>query len=382
MVAAVAALIVGTMIAAGVAAVSKRNKRDGPPATLEFVQREVESPRREALPLKLEFSGALVAPGTAIVRAKESGTLLKLAVAEGDRVKAGQPLGQIDLTSVTSRVAERNAMLESARAQLAQAERLHQSNQRLAQQEFISSNALETSRVQLEAARAQVKASQAQLQTMRAGWSDALLVAPIDGLVAKRHVVAGEKLAPEQPVLTIVDLSKLELAGNVGTHEVSRLSVGMRASVRIEGVDESVAGAIDRIAPAAEAGTRSIPVIVAVANAGERLRAGQYAVASVDIADVERRLTVPLAALQSNAGQDYVWVIDNGALVRRAVTLGRRDTAKSRVEVLQGLDERAAVLAVRFDNLREGAKAAVVVDAPARASQLAVDDKAAKSVAR
>ncbi len=381
-VAAITALIVGSMVAAGVAAVSKRNKRDGPPPTLEFVQREVESPRREALPLKLEFSGALVAPGTAIVRAKESGTLLKLAVAEGDRVKAGQPLGQIDLTSMTSRVAERNAMLESAQAQLAQAERLHASNQRLAQQEFISSNALETSRVQLESARAQVRAAQAQLTTMRAGWSDALLVAPINGLVAKRHVVAGEKLAPEQPVLTIVDLSKLELAGNVGTHEVSRLSVGMRANVRIEGVDEPVAGAIDRIAPATEAGTRSIPVIVAVANAGERLRAGQYAVASVDIADVGRRLTVPLAALQSNAGQDYVWVIDNGALVRRAVTLGRRDNAKGRVEVLLGLDERAPVLAVRFDNLKEGAKAVVVNDAPARASQLAVDDKAAKPVAR
>lgn len=380
---ALTAVIIGVMVAAGVAAVQKRNKRDGPPPTLEFVQREVEQPRRESLPLQLQFSGALVAPGTAIVRAKESGTLLKLAVAEGDRVKAGQPLGQIDLTSMTSRVAERNAMLESARAQLAQAERLHASNQRLAQQEYISANALETSRVQLESARAQVRAAQAQLTSIRAGWSDALLTAPIDGLVAKRHVVAGEKLSPEQQVLTIVDLGRLELAGNVGTHEVSRLRVGMPASVRIEGVDAPVPGTIDRISPAAEAGTRSIGVIVAVANPAERLRAGQYAVASVDIADVEQRLTVPLAALQSNAGQDYVWVIDGGVLVRRAVTLGRRDAAKGRVEVLQGLDDKASVLAARFDNLKEGAKAVLLNEAPpARASQVAVDDKATKPVTR
>ena len=170
-VAAISALAVGLLVAAGVAAYQKRfkDKRDGPPPTLEFTQREVEAPRREALPLRLEFSGPLVAPGTAIVRAKESGTLLKLAVAEGDRVKAGQALGTIDLTSVASRVAERNAMLESARAQLAQAERQHAANERLAKQEFISANALETSRAALEAARAQVKASQAQLNTTRAG---------------------------------------------------------------------------------------------------------------------------------------------------------------------------------------------------------------------
>ena len=283
---------------------------------------------------------------------------------------------------MTSRVAERNAMLESARAQLAQAERQHAANQRLAQQEFISGNALETSRVALEAARAQVKASQAQLATTRAGWNDALLVAPIDGLVAKRHVVAGEKLANEQPVLTIVDLRRLELAGSVGTHEVSRLEVGMSASLRVEGMDAPVSGRIDRIAPASESGTRSIGVIVVVDNPKEQLRAGQYAVASVEIRDPEQRLTVPLAALQSNAGQDYVWVIDNGALLRRAVTLGRRDESKGRVEVLQGLDEKAAVLAARFDNLKEGAPARLSPDAASRPAQLAVDDKAAKPVAR
>jgi membrane fusion protein (multidrug efflux system) len=371
---AAAVFALAVLAAAGAAIYEKKFKKkdDKPPATLEFSAREVESPRRETLPLLLQFSGPLVAPRTAVVRAKESGTLLSLAVGEGQRVKAGTTLGQIDLTSMTSRLAERNAMLESAQAQLAQAERTHASNQRLAQQEFISSNALETSRVALEAARAQVKAAQAQLQTTRAGWNEALLVAPIGGLVAKRHVVAGEKVAPEQAVLTIVDLAKLELAGSVGTHEVARLSTGMPAQLRIEGVDGTVVGTIDRISPAAEAGTRSIGVIVVVDNAGERLRAGQYAVASVELADDMQRLTVPLAAVASNAGQDYVWVIDDGVLVRRAVTLGRRDAVKGRVEVLQGLDAKAAVLAVRFDNLKEGAKA-LVLGGPMKPAQLAID---------
>jgi RND family efflux transporter MFP subunit len=194
--------------------------------------------------------------------------------------------------------------------------------------------------------------------------TQAALVAPISGLVAKRHVVAGEKLAIEQPVLTIVDLERLELAASVGTHEVSQLTPGMPVRVTIEGVPQPVNSTIDRIAPAAEAGTRSIGVVVLVPNPRERLRAGQYAVAQVELPDSALRLTVATSAVQQGAGQDYVWAIDNGALAQRAVTLGRRDSARGRVEVTSGLSEGQVVLAARFDNLRPGA-AARVVGAPA-----------------
>jgi hypothetical protein len=116
----------------------------------------------------------------------------------------------------------------------------------------------------------------------------------------------------------------------------------------------------------AEPGTRSIGVTIALDNPKETLRAGQYALARVALDDDTRRMTVPAAALVSASGQDQVWVIADGALLRRAVTLGRRDDARGRVEVLTGLTDDAQVLAVRFDNLREGLKAVVVADKPAK----------------
>jgi membrane fusion protein (multidrug efflux system) len=161
-------------------------------------------------------------------------------------------------------------------------------------------------------------------------------------------------------VLTIVDLARLELAGSVGTHEVSRLSPGMAVQVSVEGVAEKVAGRLARIAPAAEAGTRSIGVTIELANPKEIYRAGQYALATVELADSTQRLTVPLTAVGNTAGQDHVWVIESGTLARRAVMLGRRDDREGRVEVLQGVSAGGQVLAARFDNLREGAKAVVV----------------------
>ena len=351
-------------------------------APLDFRANEVVSPQLARLSQTIEFSGPLVAPNTAVLRAKASGTLLALDVAEGARVRAGQALGRIDMADLGSRIAERDANLESARATVLQAERSHASNERLAAQNFISGTALDNSRATLDTARAALSAAQASLATTRVAQRDANLVAPIAGIVAKRHVLPGEKVAVEQQVLTLVDLAQLELAGSVGTHEVGRLAPGMVVQVRVEGLAQPIAGQVARIAPAAEAGTRSIGVTVAVANRDERLRAGQYALARVELPDELQRLVVPLAAVGSTSGQNHVWLIDKGVLARRAVTLGRRDEAGGRVEVLNGLATDAQVLAARFDNLREGAPARVMAPAPLAAAAPATGLAASAAVLR
>jgi membrane fusion protein, multidrug efflux system len=338
----------------------KDGKDAKPEVALEFVPREVTSPAKARMPAQVEFSGPLVAPQTALVRAKAGGTLLALDVAEGSRVRAGQVLGRLELAELNTRVAERNAMLESARATLAQAERTHANNERLAAQQFISPSALDASRSALDTARAGLQAAQASLETARVGLREATLVAPISGIVAKRHVLPGEKLSAEQQVLTIVDLQRLELAGLVGTHEVARITPGLAVQVQVEGVDQPVAGRVARIAPAAEPGTRSIGVTIELPNPKEALRAGQYALVRATLADDTERLVLPATAVGQTSGQDHVWVIENGSLARRAVTLGRRDAREGRVEVLQGVTPASVVLAARFDNLREGAKAQVV----------------------
>ncbi len=331
-----------------------------PEVALQFTSSEVVRPALARMATVVEFSGPLVAPQTATVRAKAGGTLLALPVAEGSRVSAGQTLGQIELAELGSRVAERSALLESARAAFVQAERAHASNERLAAQQFISGNALDGSRAALDTARANLAAAQASLDATRLGLRDGRLVAPIAGIVARRHVLPGEKVSPEQQVLTIIDLARLELAGTVGTHEVSRFRPGLPVQVRVEGLLEPVSGRVARIAPAAEPGTRAIGVTIELANPGERLRAGQFALARAELADEVERLTLPASAVGSSSGQDHVWLIEDGRLARRAVTLGRRDERQGRVEVLQGLTPAATVLAARFDNLRDGASATVV----------------------
>ena len=361
----VAALV---LVVGGAGMAVMASKGDGPkkpgddpqkPA-LEFVASEVFKPTLTTMPATIEFSGPLVAPGTVVVKSKSNGTLLSLAVGEGSRVKAGQALGQVDLEELRYRIAERGASVEAMRAQMDQAERSYKANEGLAAKNFIAQTALDTSRAAFESARANWLAARAQLDTSEVTLRQAALVSPINGIVAKRHALPGEKLAAEQQVLTIVDLARLELAGLVGTHEVSRLQPGMAVQVKVEGVDQPVEARIARIAPSAEPGTRSIGVTLVLDNPRELYRAGQYAVAKVVLPDDTQRLTVPLAAITRNSGQEQVWMIEDGSLVRRVVTTGRSDPREGRVEVLHGLKPEAQVLAARFDNLREGDKAKVV----------------------
>lgn len=349
----------------------KKPGDDKPQTVLEFVPSEVAKPTLTAMPAVIEFSGPLVAPGTVVVRAKSNGTLLNLAVGEGSRVKAGQALGQVDLEELRYRIAERNASVEAMRAQMEQAERSYKANEGLAAKNFIAQTALDTSRAAYESARANWNAAKAQLDTSQVTMRQAALVAPINGIVAKRHALPGEKLAAEQQILTIVDLSRLELAGLVGTHEVSRLQPGMPVQVQVEGVDQPVEAKIARIAPAAEPGTRSIGVTLVLDNPKELYRAGQYAVAKVVLKDDTQRLTVPIAAITRNSGQEQVWMIEGGALVRRIVTTGRSDAREGRVEILNGLKPEAQVLAARFENLREGDKATIVAAKSAKVASAA-----------
>lgn len=357
----VLALAIGAGVAVGAdkdAGKKPADKKDEP-KTLRFTSAEVVQPQRNKLAAQIEFSGPLVAPNTAIVRAKAGGTLLSLTAPEGSRVHAGQSLGTLDLEDLRQRVAERAASVESARAQALQAERSFTANEGLARQNFIATTALDNSRAQLDSARANLAAAQAQMQTMQVALRQATLTTPISGWVSKRHAVPGEKLQTEQPVVTVVDLSQLELAGLVGTHEVSRLKPGMPAQLRIEGSNELVKAKIARISPSAEPGTRSIGVTLSLANPGEGLRAGQYAVAQVTLDDPAPRLTLPVTALQGSSGQLSVWVIEGGQLKRRMVTAGREDKKEGLVEILNGIDDKAQVLAAKYDNLREGTKAQV-----------------------
>jgi RND family efflux transporter MFP subunit len=313
------------------------------------------------LSVELSMPGTVQAFNQATVRSKLSAEVRRLPVREGDPVAAGQVIAEFDTAQLRNQMAERQAALEAARATLAQSERTRAANAQLVEKSFISKNAFDSADDAFRAQVAAVQAAEAQLAQTRLLLADAVIRAPIGGYVAKRHVQPGEKVAFDTPLLHIVDLSRLEVQAQAPVADVAKIAAGAEVSVQIEGLNgPEYRGRIDRVNPTAEPGSRMISVYVLLANDDRRLRGGMFARVKLAIGGEAPVPSLPLAAVQDDRGQGYVWVIAEGKLARRNVTTGVRDERAQRVEITSGLRSDEQVLGTRFDNLREGMLAHIV----------------------
>ena len=370
--------VAGGLAGAVATRLAKRAEAGAPPASapapLQFGAADVANVERTTLARWLPVSGTLQPVRQAIVKAKVAGDLAEFTVREGEPVRAGQKIARIDSADLQSRLADRLGAVESARAQLALAEKTRAMNVRLLNDKFISQNAFDSTESSFTVARGTLKSAEAQLQLAQNALRDAEVTAPLTGIVAKRHVQPGEKVAIEAPVVTIVDLKDLEVQAMVPALDVPELRVGMPVELNVDGYgDRRFEGRVERINPSTEPGTRAIVVYVSLPNSDATLRAGMFSTGRIALAASAPAPTLPLAAVRSEAGQTFVWTVDAGKLTRRIVITGRRDDTNGRIEIKTALPPATPVLAARFDNLKEGA--AALVKAPS-SSQNATRTKA------
>jgi RND family efflux transporter MFP subunit len=333
-------------------------------APLAFAASDIVRVAQHRLAVELSMPGTVQAFNQATVRSKLSAEVLRIPVREGDRVAAGQVIVEFDTAQLRNQLAERQATLESARATLAQTERTRATNAQLVKQNFISQNAFETADDAFRAQAAAVQAAQAQLAQTQLQMADAVVRAPISGLVAKRHVQPGEKVPFDAPLLHIVDLGRLEVQAQAPVSDVAKIAAGAEVEVHIEGLPgQPFKGRIDRINPTTEAGSRMIAVYVMLPNDDGKLRGGMFAKVRMAIGGEAPVPALPVTAVLDDRGQSYVWIIADGKLARRNVTTGARDERSQRVEITAGLKGDEQVIGTRFDNLREGMLANIVTAA-------------------
>jgi RND family efflux transporter MFP subunit len=322
----------------------------------------------------LPVAGTMQPVRQATVKAKVSGDVREINVREGDPVRAGQMLVRVDTADLDARLIERQGQLESARAQLALAQKTLSTNQKLLKQNFISQNAFDSSESNMNVTRGSVMSAEAQVRLAQNALKDAVATAPLNGIVAKRHVQPGEKVAFDTPLVTVVDLREIELQALVPALDIPELKAGMAVELQVDGFGERrFTGRIERINPATEPGTRAILVFVGIPNPKDELRGGMFATGRIALAASAPVMSLPTGAVRSEAGQTFVWAIENDTLVKRMVVIGRRDEEAGRVEIKTALPATLKVLSARFENLKEGAPALVKgPDAgPAKASATA-----------
>lgn len=326
------------------------------PTALEFLASEVVTTEPAELRQVMQLTGTLRAVDQVTVKAKVAAEVREVMVREGESVKAGQVLVKLDTSEYEARVAQARGNLNNARAQMEIATKSRDNNLALVEKGFISKNAFDNSASQYAAAKASVDSAQGALDIVLKSLNDTVSRAPISGLVSVRHVQPGEKVAMDSRLLEIVNLQQLELEAAVPSSEISKVAIGQKVELRIEGLSQRFDGKVVRINPATQAGSRSVPVYVQVANPQNLLRVGMFADGRLLLSSKAGVVTLPQSAVRKVNDGSFVFAIVNNKIERLPVTLGNTGLVGDdhHIEITSGLEFGAQVIRADMGNLTPG----------------------------
>ena len=276
----------------------------------------------------------------ATLAAQVSGSVVRIGVQVGDRVRAGQELLRIDAHAAAQVVQSNAAQVDAARANLAVAAKEFERQQQLVQQQYISQAALERSQAQFQSAQAQVQSLQAQTNVVQTQQGFYVISAPFAGIVSELPVTLGDMAMPGRPLITLYDPSQLRVSAAVphsampasleGAQYELPTSANAKGLMQARGIT---------VLPQVDAATHSAQIrfpLPATAGAlpGSFVRvwlpAARAAAASAE------HLFVPASAVLRRAELTAVYLVDaQGHPTLRQVRLGR--SQGQQVEVLSGL---------------------------------------------
>jgi HlyD family secretion protein len=189
----------------------------------------------------------------------------------------------------------------------------------------------------LKSANGQMAAAKGKYLGSKAALSYSEIRSPLNGIVTDRPQYAGELAAANQPLMTLMDLSKLIAKAHISRLDAASLKVGDAAELRTAGSDDTFHGRVSLISPALDAGSTTVEIWLEVAKPGDKLKPGMTAQVSVVAKTLTDALVVPTAALFKDAEDaDYVMLAGNDNHAhQKIVKVGIRNAGQ--VQIVEGL---------------------------------------------
>jgi RND family efflux transporter MFP subunit len=344
------------------------SKRDKP---LRPVPVEVAQIQRGPIALQRIFSGELEARAAFVVAPKVSGRVERVLVNIADTVKRGQVVAELDNDEYVQAVAQAQADLEVARANLSKARsdleianRESKRTESLLKRGIASDSEFDAVRqdqlskqAQLKVAEAQVTKAESSLETanirlryteVTAGWTGG----DEDRVVAERYVDEGQTVAANAPLLLIVELNPIVGVVFVTEGDYAHLKPGQFVSLTSDAYPgEQYPGRIDRIAPIFRQSTRQARIEMTIDNPQHRLKPGMFIRAAVVLARVPEATIVPEQALTIRDDRSGVFIVseDGRSVAWHEVKVGIREGDRVQVEGA-GLSGRVVTLGQQLVN--------------------------------
>jgi RND family efflux transporter MFP subunit len=254
--------------------------------------------------------------------AETSGQVEAVLARPGDAVGQGDLLVQVDVEGLTldRDVARSNA--EVTRTELALAEQQLERARALSERGVAAASTLDEAESSVQRLRASLAAQEEQVAQAERALEGAAVRAPFDGVIASRSVEAGNVVAAGTALLSIVDLTRMEMLASAPVSAGAVLRPAQNVELHVDGIaGHAFQGVVDRVAPVAEEGTRTLTVYVLIENEERTLLGGMFATGEIVTAEAPDALAVPREAIREEGG-NHVLVLEDGVLARRDVTVG------------------------------------------------------------
>ena len=321
----------------------------------------------------VEMVGTLSGWEEVTVSNETAGTIEKILVDLGDKVKRGQLLIRLDQREARLALAQAEANLQAAKKALAQAQAEWRDAdlslkriQQLHSEGVIATSQLDVAQARFDSIEAQVHAREADIDRFQAlvdlarkHLSDTEIVAPISSEVQQRLVSIGEGVKEKTPLLHLVVTDPLKLQGTVPERFAPEIKIEQPVDVQVEAFTEQVfPGVVQRVSPAVDVQTRSLALEAKVPNSAGLLKPGFFAKGLILIGVNPQAVFVPEEAVYSFVGITKAFVVRDGTAQERQVKTGVR--ADSLIEVTEGLQPGETVATSGLAQLYQGARVRVV----------------------
>lgn len=313
------------------------------------------------------LSGTAQAATEAKLSFRVTGTIEKLPVAVGDRVKSGDLIAEIDDTDFGLRVQQARANLAQAQAQATNAKASYERVQLLYANRNASKSDFDSALAQRDASNAQVRSAQQHLALAQSQIGYTKLRAPQSGVISEVNVEVNENLQAGKAVATLSSIGQTEVRVPVPESLIARIREGNMCHIRFAAVDreEPFRGVVSEVGFTSSEKSTTYPVTVVLTECGPDVLPGMAAEVTFYLAagDDGPRIVVPVSAVsEDSAGTRYVFTLDDAEpgfanTVKRTVRIG--SLSGEGIEIIEGLVPEERVVTAGVSRIRDGQRVKV-----------------------
>ena len=308
----------------------------------------------------LSVSGKVQAINSATLSTRIMGSVNKVYVNIGDKVKKGQLLISINSDDLRAKNAQINAKISEARAAYINAEKDYNRYKNLFAESSATQKELDNMSTNFEMTKARLETAKQMKNELKTQFSYTDIRAPFNGVVISKSIETGAMASMGMPLLTIEAPSKLEVSAMIPENEISKIHTGMSVEVHVKSIDQTLKGSVTQVSPSAKETGGQYLVKVVLEASNTTVLSGMYATVHFPIKRTVSSpiIVIPQKVIIKKGELSGVYTISksNKALLRW-LRLGKN--IGENVEVLSGLKAGENYIVSAEGKLFNGAKVSV-----------------------